>query len=124
MSHDHTLSAFLRLRSFAADTTAYSLDRLVTGNAAAWLAHATCYGVTAETGLLTQIADLQKNPVERAKTLSRSLVSAVAKAGLPIAPPFQSVDVLYSSMFDNDDGEVNWQPLNPFEAEMQRGPQP
>ncbi|WP_243268551.1 hypothetical protein [Sulfitobacter sp. DSM 110093] len=122
MSHDHALSAFLRLRSFAADTSASPLDRLVTGNAAAWLAHATCYGVTADSRLLADIADPEKHPVARAKTLSHSLVRAVTVAGLPASPPFQSVDVLYSA-FEDDDGAVEWHVQNPLEAAMQRGPQ-
>jgi hypothetical protein len=70
MSHDPTLAAFLRLRAFSGDEAMSPLDRLSTEAAAAWLAHATSYGITADTKLLRDIADPGRHPVARAKTLT------------------------------------------------------
>ena len=124
MTHNPTLSAFLRLRAFAADDKASPLDRMATGNAAAWLAHAGCYGITADTSLLREIADPKKNPVERATTLARGLVGAMAAAGLPLAAPFQAVDLLYSAGEEDGISSIKFEPANPFGNEMERGPHP
>jgi hypothetical protein len=124
MSHDPTLSAFLRLRAFSDDEAMSPLDRLSTGTAAAWLAHATSYGITADSALLRDIADPERHPVARAKTLTLAIVESMSAAGLPMSAPFQSVDVLYSAI--EDDGYVGTarQPANPLERAMTQGPRP
>ena len=99
------------------------LDRLTTETAAAWLAHATSYGVTADAALLREIADPRRHPVSRAKTLTRELVEALTAAGLPLSSPFQAVDVLYSSF--EDDGLMSYvTPVDPFATAASRGPAP
>lgn len=124
MTNDPTLAAFARLREFASDHKSSALDRLTAGNAAAWLAHATTYGITGETSLLQSIADPAKNPVERATTLTRSIVQAMSSAGLPLSTPFQAVDRLYSDIEDDEISGPNLFPADPFEAEIERGPRP
>lgn len=124
MSHDPTLSAFLRLRAFSDDEAMSPLDRLSTETAAAWLAHATSYGITADTKLLRDIADPGRHPVARAKTLTLTIVEAMSAAGLPLSAPFQSVDVLYNAIEDDGHGGVAWQPTNPLERAMTQGPRP
>lgn len=124
MTNDPTLAAFTRLRKFACGNKGSALDRLTTGNAAAWLAHATTYGIMGETSLLQSIADPEKNPVERAKTLTRSIAEAMSSAGLPLSTPFQAVDRLYSDIEDDGISGPNLTPSDPFEADIERGPRP
>lgn len=95
-THDPTAAAFARLKRFAQNEGVPTLERMVAETAAGWLALATCYGVTADPWLLAQIADQTKNPVARAKTLSRALVEELSKLGIPQTAPFQTVDVLFS----------------------------
>lgn len=124
MTHNPTLSAFLRLRAFASNEGATPLDRLTTGNAAAWLAHATSYGITGDTTLLQEISDLEKNPVARATTLTCGLVNAINAAGLPLSTPFHAVELLYGAVEGDGIGVVELEPVNPFEEEMAKGPHP
>ena len=124
MAHDPTPSAFSRLRAFAMDVGHSPLDRLTAETAAAWLAHATSYGVTADAALLHEIADPRRHPVSRAKTLTRELVDALNAAGLPLSAPFQSVDVLYSSLEDDGSSAINVTPADPFATAASRGPAP
>ena len=124
MSHDPTLAAFLRLRAFSGDEAMSPLDRLSTETAAAWLAHATSYGITANTELLRDIADPERHPVARSKTLTLAIVDAMSAAGLPLASPFQSVDVLYSAIEDDGYSGDAWQPATPLERAMTQGPRP
>lgn len=122
MTQDPTPSAFSRLRAFALDAGHSPLDRLTTETAAAWLAHATSYGVTADAALLREIADRRRHPVSRAKTLTRELVDALNAAGLPLSAPFQAVDVLYSAIDDAGYIGDDVKPLDPFETAVSRGP--
>lgn len=124
MSHDPTLAAFLRLRAFSADEAMSPLDRLSTETAAAWLAHATSYGITADPEILRDIADTGRHPVARSKTLTLTIVKAMSAAGLPLSAPFQSVDALYNAIEDDGHGGVAWQPANPLESAMTQGPRP
>jgi hypothetical protein len=124
MTHNPTLAAFLRLRAFAASEAVSPLDRLTTENAAAWLAHATNYGITGEPRLLHEIADPRKNPVERATTLARAMVEELTAARLPLSTPFQAVDLLYSAIEDEGIGAIELTPPDPFQSEIQQGPQP
>lgn len=124
MTHDPTSSAFSRLRAFAADAEHSPLDRLTTATAAAWLAHATSYGVTADAPLLREIADPQRHPVARARTLTRELFEALTAAGLPLSAPFQAVDVLYSAIEDDGNASHYTMPMDPFETASSRGPVP
>jgi len=124
MTNDPTLAAFSRLREFATGDKGSALDRLTAGNTAAWLAHATSYGITGDTHLLRSIADPAKSPIERARTLTRSIVQAMIDAGLPLSTPFQSVDLLYSAIEDQGQGGLSLSPPDPFEADIERGPQP
>ena len=124
MTYNPTLAAFLRLRSFAASDVASPLDRLATANAAAWLAHAASYGITGETYLLNEIADPKKNPVERAKTLARTMVDELTESGLPPSPPFHAVDLLYSAIEDQGGGAVELGPADPFQSGIEQGPRP
>jgi len=124
MTHNPNLAAFLRLRAFAASEEVSPLDRIITGNAAAWLAHATCYGITGEPRLLREIADPGKNPVGRATTLARAMVEGLTAARLPLSPPFQAVDLLYSAIEDDGIGGVELTPTDPLQGEIERGPQP
>ena len=123
MTHDPTSSAFARLHAFAADAGHTPLDRLTTATAAAWLAHATSYGVTVDTVLLTEITDLRRHPVARSKTLTREIVEAMTAAGLPLSSPFQAVDVLYSS-FEDDGLMSDVTPVDTFATAASRGPAP
>lgn len=122
MKKNPTLAAFLRLRQFSKNDSNSDLDRLTTANAAAWLAHGSCYGVTVETTLLQEIADLTKHPVARAITLTRSLVDALIAHRLPVSPPFQSVDALYGAITDDGVAATELQTLDPFEDEPQPRP--
>lgn len=124
MTHDPTPSAFSRLRAFAADTGQPPLDRLTAATAAAWLAHATSYGVTADAALLREIAELRRHPVARSKTLTRDLVEAMTAAGLPLSAPFQAVDVLYSTIEDDGSAGNDTMLIDPFERACSRGPVP
>ena len=124
MTHNPTHRAFQRLCAYAANAECLPLDRMTTGNAAAWLAHANTYGVTADTSLLREIAEPGKNPVERAATLTRELVDAIAAARLPLSTPFQAVDLLYSEVDDDGSHAFRATPQDPFEDEHTRGPQP
>lgn len=128
-THDPTAAAFARLKSFARDENVQFLDRMVTETAAGWLALASCYGVTADPWLLAEIADEARNPVARSKTLSRSLVEALSEAGIPLTPPFQAVEVLYSDGGQDIEGGSGWQqayptPLNPFSSTSSSAPRP
>jgi|GEM_PF-4642072 len=124
MTHDPTPSAFSRLRAFAADAGQPPLDRLTAATAAAWVAHATSYGVTADAALLREIADPRRHPVARSKTLTRDLVEALTAAGLPLSAPFQAVDVLYSAIDDDGYIAADVRPPDPFEIAVSRGPAP
>ncbi|WP_205793045.1 hypothetical protein [Pontivivens nitratireducens] len=124
MTNDPTLAAFSRLREFATGDKGSALDRLTVGNTAAWLAHATTYGITGDTYLLRCIADPAKSPVERARTLTRSIVQEMSSAGLPLSAPFQSVDLLYSAIENQGEGEISLSASDPFEADIERGPKP
>ena len=124
MKHDPTLAAFQRLLAFASKEGATLLDRLTTGNAAAWLAHATSYGITADILLLQEIADPEKNPVVRATTLTRGLISDITAAGFPLSTPFHTVDILYSALEDDEISMLKLEPEDPFENEVERGPRP
>ncbi|WP_411974702.1 hypothetical protein [Sulfitobacter faviae] len=124
MAYNPTLAAFLRLRRFSASDIASPLDRLTTANAAAWLAHAASYGITGEAYLLNEIADPKKNPVERAKTLARTMVDELTASGLPLSPPFQSVDLLYSAIEDQGGDAVELRPSDPFQSGIEQGPRP
>ncbi|WP_299937627.1 hypothetical protein [uncultured Pelagimonas sp.] len=120
MTYNPTLAAFIRLRAFAVSENASPLDRLTTGSAAAWLAHATCYGITAE----NEIADPKKSPVERATTLTRAMVENLTAARLPLSPPFQAVDLLYSVIEDEGMGAIELKHPDLFQDKIQRGHQP
>lgn len=122
MTKNPTLVAFLRLRQFAENERNSTMDRLTTANAAAWLAHGTSYGVTVETTLLQEIADLTKHPVARATTLTRNLVDALAAGRFPLSPPFQSVDAFYSAMTEDGTAAPEQHPIDPFEDEPQPKP--
>lgn len=124
MTYNPTLAAFLCLRNFASRSTISPLDRLTIETAAAWLAHATCYGITGEDRLLREIADPERNPIERATTLTRALVKELSAAQLPLSAPFQAVDLLYSGFDDEGIGTSETMPLGALESEIQRGPQP
>lgn len=124
MAHNPSLAAFLRLRNFAASEVASPLDRLTAANAAAWLAHATTYGITGEAYLLNEIADPKRNPVERATTLARTMLEELTAAGLPLSPPFQAVDLLFNAIEDEGGDATELSPLDPFQSGLERGPQP
>lgn len=122
MTKNSTLAAFLRLRQFSENERNSILDRLTTANAAAWLAHGNSYGVTGEAPLLQEIADITKNPVARAITLTRSLVGALIANRLPLSPPFQSVDALYGAITDDGFAAFEQRSVDPFEDEPQPKP--
>lgn len=124
-SHDPTATAFARLKVFAQNEDAPMLERMTTETAAGWLAMATCYGVTADPFLLAEIADETKSPVARSKTLSRALVEAMAGAGIPLVPPFQAVELLYSEGKQDIGAGAEWQPApDPFDIPVRNGPRP
>lgn len=122
-THDPTATAFARLKGFARDENLQLLDRVVTETAAGWLALATCYGVTADPWLLAEIADESKNPIARSKTLSRSLVEALLGSNIPLTPPFQAVEVLYSEGGQDILGPGWHSVSDPFSASISTGPQ-
>jgi len=124
MTDNPTHAAFVCLRNFASMSTNSPLDRLTTETAAAWLAHATSYGITGEDSLLREIADQERNPVERAKTLTRALVKELSAAQLPMSAPFQTVDLFYGGFDDESIGTSEALPIGPLENEIRRGPQP
>ena len=111
---DPTAAAFSRLKYLARDENASLLDRMAAETTAGWLALATCYGVTADPYLLTEIADETKNPVARAKTVSRYIVDELAKIGIPLAPPFQTVEVLYADGGQYEGARIKQPPPDPF----------
>lgn len=113
---DPTAAAFSRLKYLARDENAKLLDRMAAETAAGWLALAACYGVTADPWLLAEIADETKNPVARAKTVSRYIVDELGKMGIPLAPPFQTIEVLYSDGGQYEGAQIRQPPPDPFFA--------
>jgi hypothetical protein len=123
-SNDPTAAAFARLKHFTRDENASLLDRMAAETAAGWLALATCYGVTADPWLLAEIADETKNPVARAKTISRYIVDELGKIGIPLAPPFQAVEVLFADGGQDICEGSRQPPPDPFSASVNAGLRP
>lgn len=121
---DPTAAAFSRLKHFACGEDAPLLDRMAAETAAGWLAHATCYGVTADPWLLAEIADESKNPVARSKTLSRYIVDELGKMGIPLAPPFQAIEVLFADGGQDIYEGSRQTPPDPFTASIDAGLRP
>lgn len=123
-TYDPTAAAFARLKHLARDENALLLDRMTAETAAGWLALATCYGVTADPWLLAEIADNTKNPVARAKTISRYFLEELDKIGIPLAPPFQTVEVLFADGGQDTCEGSRQVPPDPFSASIDAGFRP